>query len=166
VLLLLLLLSLLGAGDKLDLVSGSVWALCDLLLLLLLGCLGALLRLRPWRYFSAGFRKIPDEASSRSALVPSREEVVPVTGSHRRFSIKIGLERYLNHHALAYDLLMALQEVFFMTYTLRFLGSKPSSRTRTSAATRDIFLTFLLIFNCQDAASSGRKSHCILSVGR
>jgi hypothetical protein len=37
----LLLLSVLVAGDKLDLVSGSVWTLCDLLLLLLLGCLGA-----------------------------------------------------------------------------------------------------------------------------
>ena len=99
--LLLLFWSLLGAGDELDLVSGNVWRLCDVLLLRLSGCLGALLRLRPWRYFSAGFRKIPDEASIRSALVPSREEVVPVTGSHRRFSIEIGFERYLNHHALA-----------------------------------------------------------------
>jgi hypothetical protein len=85
------LLSLLGGRDELDLASGNVWRLCDLLALF--SVLGALLRLRPRRYFSAGFRKIPDEAPIKSVLVPSREDAVPVTGSHRRFSIKIGLER-------------------------------------------------------------------------
>ena len=91
-LLLLLLLSLLGARDELDLTSDSVWRLCDLLALALsFSDLGALLR--PLRYFSTGFRKIPDEAPIRSVPVPSREDAVPVTGSHRRFSIKIGFER-------------------------------------------------------------------------
>jgi hypothetical protein len=89
----LLLVSLMGTREELDPTSGRVWRLCDLLLALLFSDLGALLRLRPCRYFSAGFRKIPDEAPIRSVLVPSREDAVPVTGSHRRFSIKIGLER-------------------------------------------------------------------------
>lgn len=92
VMLLLLLLPLPGARDELDLTSGSVWGLCDLLALALsFSDLGALLR--PLRYFSTGFRKIPDEAPIRSVPVPSREDAVPVTGSHRRFSIKIGFER-------------------------------------------------------------------------
>lgn len=62
-----------------------------LLLLLLLP--GVALRLRPRRYSSAGFRKIPAVASAMFAVIPMTEEVVPVTGSHRRFSINTGFER-------------------------------------------------------------------------
>lgn len=87
--------------DELDLIVVGFddgWRLCGLLVLvlvsvLLLLLLGALLRLRPRRYSSAGLRKMPDPAPSMSVVVPSREDAVPVTGSHRRFSIKIGLER-------------------------------------------------------------------------
>ena len=58
-LLLLLLLPLPGARDELDLTSGSVWGLCDLLALALsFSDLGALLR--PLRYFSTGLRTIPE----------------------------------------------------------------------------------------------------------
>jgi len=91
-LLLLLLLSLLGARDELDLTSDSVWRLCDLLALALsFSVLGPLLL--PRRYCSTGFRTIPEYAPMMSVLVPSSADVVPVTGSHRRFLIKIGFER-------------------------------------------------------------------------
>jgi hypothetical protein len=68
-----------------------IWALCGLLLLLLL--LGVVPRLRPRRYSSAGFRKIPAAAPAMSVPIPISEEAVPVTGSQRRFSIKTGFER-------------------------------------------------------------------------
>jgi len=86
--------------EELDLNAGFAvdgWRLCGLLELVLelvlLLTWGTLLRLRPRRYSSAGLRMIPDPAPTTSAHVPSREDIVPVTGSQRRFSIKIGLER-------------------------------------------------------------------------
>lgn len=82
---------LLGEDDRdLVVVVADGWRLCDLLVVLLLG---VPLRLRPRRYSSAGLRKIPDPAPIMSVLVASSEDAVPVTGSQRRFSIKIGLVR-------------------------------------------------------------------------
>lgn len=56
---------------------------------------GVALRLRPRRYSSAGFRKIPVVAAAMSVEVPRSEDMVPVTGSQRRFSMRMGLLRYL-----------------------------------------------------------------------
>lgn len=66
--------------------------------LLLLGrcvllLLGWALRLRPRRYSSAGLRKMLEVAVNMSAPMPRAEDVVPVTGSQRWFSMRIGLER-------------------------------------------------------------------------
>lgn len=74
-------------------VSTEIRLLFDLLLTLLL--LGVALQLRPRRYSSAGFRKIPAVAPTRSLEVPRSDEAVPVTGSQRLFSINTGLLRYL-----------------------------------------------------------------------
>lgn len=54
---------------------------------------GPLLRLRLLRYSCAGLRKMSPTVPARSALVARREEVIPVAGSQRRFSITIGLGR-------------------------------------------------------------------------
>jgi hypothetical protein len=70
-----------------------LWGL--LLLLLLVGFLlpGAALRLRPLRYSSAGFRKMPVPLWIMSDVVPINDDVVPVTGSQRWFSMRMGFER-------------------------------------------------------------------------
>ena len=55
------------------------------LLLLVVGFLppGAALRLRPLRYSSAGLRKMPVLLWTISDVVPSSDDVTPVTGSQR-----------------------------------------------------------------------------------
>ena len=69
--------------SELDLVGEGcrLWGL----LLLVVGFLppGAALRLRPLRYSSAGFRKIPVLLWTISDVVPSSDDVTPVTGSQR-----------------------------------------------------------------------------------
>jgi hypothetical protein len=64
-----------------------------LLLLLVVLLAGLTLRLRLLRYSSAGLRKMPVLFWTMSVAVPIREEVRPVTGSQRWFSIKMGFER-------------------------------------------------------------------------
>lgn len=88
-----LLLGVSGRALLAESTLGLAFDACGLLLLLLLP--GVALRLRPRRYSSAGFKKIPAVAPAMSVPIPIREEAVPVTGSQRRFSIKIGFERYL-----------------------------------------------------------------------
>ena len=70
--------------SELDL-DGEGCRLWGLLLLLLTVFLlpGAALRLRPLRYSSAGFRKIPVLLWTISDVVPSSDDVTPVTGSQR-----------------------------------------------------------------------------------
>jgi len=61
-----------------------LWGLLVLVLVLLVVLLpGAALLLRPLRYSSAGFRKIPVAFWTMSDEVPSNDDVVPVTGSQR-----------------------------------------------------------------------------------
>lgn len=80
--------------SELDLV-GEGCRLWGLLVLVLVGFLlpGAALRLRPLRYSSAGFRKMPVLLWTMSEVVPSRDDVTPVTGSQRWFSMRMGFER-------------------------------------------------------------------------
>lgn len=70
--------------SELDL-GGEGCRLWGLLLLLLAVVLlpGAALRLRPLRYSSAGFRKMPVPLWTISDVVPSSDDVIPVTGSQR-----------------------------------------------------------------------------------
>ena len=70
--------------SELDL-DGEGCRLWGLLLLLLAIVLlpGAALRLRPLRYSSAGFRKMPVPLWTISDVVPSSDDVIPVTGSQR-----------------------------------------------------------------------------------
>lgn len=79
-------------SSELDLVIEDC-RLCGVLLLAFVLLPGVALRLRPFRYSSAGFKKMPVLLWMISDVVPMREEVVPVTGSQRWFSIKIGFER-------------------------------------------------------------------------
>jgi hypothetical protein len=80
--------------DELDLV-GDGCRLCGLLLVVVFVLLlpGAALRLRPLRYSSAGLRKIPVLFWTISEEVPSSDDVMPVTGSQRWFSTRIGFVR-------------------------------------------------------------------------
>lgn len=78
--------------SELDLVVDDC-RLCGVLLLVLVLVPGFALRLRPLRYSSAGFRKMPVLLWIISCVVPMSEDVTPVTGSQRWFSIKIGFER-------------------------------------------------------------------------
>ena len=79
--------------SELDLV-GEGCRLWGLLLLVVVALLpGAALRLRPLRYSSAGFRKIPVPLWTMSDAVPINDDVVPVTGSQRWFSMRMGFER-------------------------------------------------------------------------
>lgn len=92
---LVLVLVLVARVSEVDL-DGEGWRLWGLLLLLLLVgflLLGAALRLRPLRYSSAGFRKMPVPLWIMSDVVPINDDVVPVTGSQRWFSMRMGLER-------------------------------------------------------------------------
>lgn len=92
---LVLVLVLVARVSEVDL-DGEGWRLGGLLLLLLLVgflLLGAALRLRPLRYSSAGFRKMPVPLWIMSDVVPINDDVVPVTGSQRWFSMRMGLER-------------------------------------------------------------------------
>lgn len=82
---------LLGVPGRALLPESALDLAFGLLLLLLLP--GVALRLRPRRYSSAGFKKIPAVASAMFAPIPMTEDAVPVTGSHRRFSIRTGFER-------------------------------------------------------------------------
>lgn len=79
--------------SELDLVGegGRLWGLLVLLVGFLLP--GVALRLRPLRYSSAGFRKIPVPLWTMSDAVPISDDVVPVTGSQRWFSMRMGFER-------------------------------------------------------------------------
>jgi hypothetical protein len=69
--------------SELDLVGEGcrLWGLLLLLAVVLVP--GAALRLRPLRYTSAGFRKIPVLLWTISDVVPSSDDVTPVTGSQR-----------------------------------------------------------------------------------
>lgn len=80
-------------SDELDLVGEGcrLWGLLVLLLVVLPP--GVALRLRPLRYSSAGFRKMPVPLWIMSDVVPNNDDVVPVTGSQRWFSIRMGFER-------------------------------------------------------------------------
>ena len=80
--------------SELDLI-GEGCRLWGLLLLLLVGALlpGVALRLRPLRYSSAGLRKMPVPFWTMSDAVPINDDVVPVTGSQRWFSMRMGFER-------------------------------------------------------------------------
>ena len=80
--------------SELDLV-GEGCRLWGLLLLVVFVVLlpGVALRLRPLRYSSAGFRKMPVPLWIMSDVVPNNDDVVPVTGSQRWFSIRMGFER-------------------------------------------------------------------------
>ena len=79
--------------SELDLI-GEGCRLWGLLLLLVSALLpGVALRLRPLRYSSAGFRKIPAPLWAMSDAVPISDDVVPVTGSQRWFSMRMGFGR-------------------------------------------------------------------------
>jgi len=85
-------------GSEKDLVGEGcrLWGLLLLLLLLLALVVllpGAALRLRPLRYSSAGLRKIPVLFWTISDVIPTRDDVVLVTGSQRWFSMRMGFER-------------------------------------------------------------------------
>ena len=91
-----LILSLVREVSELDVVGEGcrLWGLLLLLLLLLTFLLpGVALRLRPLRYSSAGFRKMPVPLWIMSDVVPISDDVVPVTGSQRWFSMRMGFER-------------------------------------------------------------------------
>jgi hypothetical protein len=80
--------------SELDL-AGEGCRLWGLLLLLSMAFLlpGVALRLRPLRYSSAGFRKMPVPLWTMSDVVPNSDDVMPVNGSQRWFSMRMGFER-------------------------------------------------------------------------
>lgn len=79
--------------SELDLVGEGCRLRGLLLLLVVVLLLCAALRLRPLRYSSAGFRKMPVLLWTISDVVPSSDDVTPVTGSQRWFSMRMGFER-------------------------------------------------------------------------
>ncbi|EKG19874.1 hypothetical protein MPH_02801 [Macrophomina phaseolina MS6] len=100
-------------------------------------------------------------ATAISEYQPRAEEVPPVMGSQRRFSITIWLLLYLFRVRKSPP-----RARWWTAYSFRLFRSRPTSVTRTSAAKAEILKDPLAFFIFQHAGLSGNISHFILSKGR